>query len=123
VPDPILDGASRLTLITSGGVSWRAGWAADDIVLVDATMRGNTVPAPSGRPAQVRLAETAMQGDPTSLVPLMLWLQLLLILLVAASWAAVRWGGMQVWLIGAPLVFAVMWAASSTAFQLLPNLL
>ena len=50
--------------------------------------------------------ETAMQGDPTSLVPLMLWLQLLLILLVAASWAAVRWGGVQVWLVGAPLVFS-----------------
>jgi len=64
-----------------------------------------------------------MQGDEASLVPLMFWLHLLLILLIAASWATVRWGGVQVRLVGAPLIFAVMWAASTTAFQLLPNLL
>lgn len=123
IPDPLTTGASRLTLVTAEGVSWRAGWAPDTAVYVDATLHGSTQPAPSGRPSAVPRSAQALQGDVGALVPLVLWLQLLLIVLAGASWAQVRWGGAQTWLVGVPLVLAVLWAASNTAVQLLPNML
>ena len=37
--------------------------------------------------------------------------------------AAARWGRWQVWLLGAPIVFAALWGTTAVAVQLLPNLM
>jgi hypothetical protein len=68
-------------------------------------------------------AEQAMAGDPAGLVPLLLWLQLLLVVAVATVWLVIRWGKWQAWLVAAPIVFFAGVMASMSALRLLPNLL
>jgi len=114
---------SRLTLVTTEGSGWRSGWAPDHTVFVDADLKGTSVAAPSGRLAGVPLPEQALQGDPGALFALVLWLQALLLAAVAIVWGRARWGTWQTWLVGVPLVLAVLWGATYTAVQLLPNLM
>jgi sortase A len=123
-PSPLPAGQSRLTLITAVGSGWRSsGWATNEFLFVDATLRGKPVASPGGLPTQVLTSENAMRGDTSVLLPLVLWLQLLLLTVVAVAWASTRWGRWQTWLVGAPAILAVVWVVSDTAFQLLPNLL
>jgi sortase A len=122
VPDPLGAGQGRLTLVTAEGVSWRAGWVPDQAVYVDATLLNAAVPAPSGRPTAVPRAEEALQPDPGALVPLVLWLQVMLLATGAWAWAWLRWGSAQTWLVGLPLILLALWGASQSAAQLLPNL-
>ncbi len=121
--DPLGSDGSRLTLVTAEGVSWRAGWVPNEAIYVDATLQGPTAQTPEDRPTTGVEAENPMQGDPSALEPLVLWLQLLLLVAIAAAWAQARWGAAQTWLVAAPAVIAVLWEASITAIQLLPNLL
>jgi sortase A len=123
LPVPLAGTAGRLTLETSVAAGWRSGWAPSGTVYVDATLQGTAVAIPPGRPASVPAAEAAMAGDTGALMPLVLWLQGLALVALAMVWARVRWGGWQTWLVGGPLVLAALWGVSSTAIQLLPNLL
>lgn len=56
-------------------------------------------------------------------MPLLLWVQALLVVGCTLGWAQVRWGRWQSWLVGVPVLVAVLWSASTMATQLLPNLL
>jgi sortase A len=123
LPVPLANGAGRLTLVTSQASGWRSGWAPSGTVYVDATLQDPPVAIPPGRPAGVPAAETPMQGDSGALVPLVLWLQALVLVALAAVWSRVRWGRWQTWLLGGPLLLAALWGVSTTAIQLLPNLL
>ncbi|MEN3310132.1 MAG: sortase [Micromonosporaceae bacterium] len=123
VPDQLSTGQGRLTLVTAEGVSWRAGWVPNQVVYVDSTLLNTPVPAPSGRPSAVPHAEEALQPDPGGLVPLVLWLQLLVLATGGAAWAWLRWGSAQTWLAGLPLILLALWGASQSASQLLPNLI
>jgi sortase A len=124
LPPPVADGASRLTLVTAQGAGWRSGWAPTGTVFVDATMRGgSTQPIPPGRPAAVPVSSEPMQGDTSSLVVLVLWLQVVILVGAFAGWGRSRWGTWQTWLIAAPLMLAALWGATQSAFVLLPNLI
>jgi sortase A len=123
LPVPLTGSAGRLTLVTSVASGWRSGWAPSGTVYVDATLQSTAVAIPPNRPASVPAPETAMAGDPGTLLPLVLWLQGLALVALAVVWAQVRWGRWQTWLVGGPLVLAALWGMSSTAIQLLPNLL
>jgi sortase A len=133
LPTPLAAGGSRVVLVTSEGSGWRQGWAPDHVVYVDAqlvaTDTGSTssssapVAAPSGRPGAVPSDEQPMQGDTSGLFPLVLWLEALVLLAVGYAWGRGRWGLWQTWLVGAPVVVAVVWGATDCAIQLLPNLL
>jgi len=121
LPQPLAAGQGRLTLITAMGPRFMP----TDILRVDAQLVTDPQPAP-GRivtPAALDPAEQPMAGDPAGLVPLLLWLQLLLVVVVAAIWLALRWGRWQAWLVAFPVVFFVGVMASMSATQLLPNLL
>lgn len=121
LPDPLRSGEGRLTLVTAEGANWRAGWVPDRIVYVDASLQGPAQQAPSGRPTAVPVAETAMRADPDSLISLVLWLQLLAAATAGATWARVRWGGAQAWLVFVPLLLAGLWGVGESAVLLLPN--
>jgi sortase A len=123
LPAPMRPGESRLTLVTAAGSGWRGAGTPNQILYVDATLRGTPVGAPRGMPTAVTPSQLAMHGDTSVLMPLVLWMQLLLVIVVALVWVRSRWGGRQTWLVGAPLILAVLWAVSETAIQLLPNLL
>jgi sortase A len=123
LPGLLPSGGGRLTLVTAEGVSWRKGWAPNRVAYVDATLQGTAQPAPAGRLTGVPKADTALQGDPGALVPVVLWLQVLVAAGLGAAWAQARWGGAQAWLVFTPAVLAALWGATDSALQLLPNLM
>lgn len=123
MPGPAPTGSGRLTLVSAEGVGWRAGWAADRIVYVDANLLNAPAQAPAGRPTVVPEPEVALQGDPSAWITLVLWLQVLAVAAFAASWAVDRWGMPRVWLAFSPIILAGLWGASESVVQLLPNLM
>lgn len=121
LPSPLQAGQGRLTLITGLGPKFMP----TDILRVDAALVTDPQPAP-GRfitAASLDPAEQPMAGDPAGLVPLLLWLQLLLVAVVGAIWLTIRWGRWQAWLVALPVIFFVSVMASMSAARLLPNLL
>lgn len=119
---PVLEpGQGRLTLVTAMGPRFMP----TDLLRVDAELVTPAQPAPPRvlTAASLDPAEQAMAGDPAGLVPLLLWLQLLLIVAVATVWLVIRWGKWQAWLVAAPIVFFAGIMASMSALRLLPNLL
>jgi sortase A len=92
-------------------------------VYVDTTLAQGTVqPAPGGRPNLLDPAAAPMQGDPSALVGLVLWLQALLIASVLIVLGRSRWGRWQTWLLGMPAALACLWGATQACVVLLPNL-
>jgi len=122
LPAPLTAGGSRVVLETSEASGWRAGWAPSGVVLVDATLQGQTQPAIGARLPGVATEEKALKGDTRSLNTLVLWLELLLVTVGAAVLARTRWGRRPAWLVGLPAVLAVLWGTTSAAMLLLPNL-
>ena len=123
LPLPLAPGAGRLTLATVEGASWSNGFTAKNVVFVDATLQGKSQLPDAAYPSTIPASEQLMAGDSSSILPLMLWIQLLFVVACALGWAQVRWGRWQSWLVGVPVLLAVLWSASTTAAQLLPNLL
>lgn len=119
---PALESGSQLTLVTSEGAGWRSGWAPSRAVYVDALLHGKTVPAPATAGVATS-ADGVLAGDSRGLYPLILWLQLLLAAVVGGVWAHRRWGLRQSWIAVVPIVFTALWGASTSVWQLLPNLM
>ena len=121
VPPPLAAGEGRLTLVTAMGPRYMP----TDVLRVDAALVTDPQPAPARvlTAAAMDPAEQAMAGDPSGLVPLLLWLQLLLVVVIAAIWLVIRWGRWQAWLVAVPVIFFVGVMASMSAIRLLPNLM
>ena len=123
VPPPLAAGAARLVLVTSEGDGWRGRWAPDRTVFIDATLTGAAQPNPGGRLGSVTAAEQPMGRDSVSLLPLMLWLQVFVLASAVLVWTWYRWGRWQSWLVGLPVLLAVLWGLAENALALLPNLI
>ena len=123
LPPPLATDASRLTLVTAESSGWKRGWTVESTVYVDSTLVGKVQPAPAGRPVAVPANEQPMARDTSALFPLVLWLQALVLVVIATVWARLRWGPWQTWVVAVPLVVALLWGATNSAFALLPNLL
>jgi len=123
LPSPLASDGSRLELITSEGSGWESGWAPTHLLYVDALLKGQASASPPGRPTAITVAELPMHADTGALVLVVLWLQILVAASLAMVWLALRWGRWQAWLVGVPVVLACLWGMTSTAVQLLPNLL
>lgn len=120
-PPPLEPGGSRLTLATAGG-PW---WAPDQPLFVDALLRGPAA-APVARPitaAALSDSEQLLQGDRGALLPLLLWAQGLLLLVLAYVYLRSRWGRWQVWVAGGPVLLVVGLSVAHQAARLLPNLI
>ena len=122
LPAPLATGAGRLTLVTASGGGALAGWTPRSEVYVDATLVGKALPSAAVLGAVPR-AEQALQPDPSALPVAILWMQLLILAVVAGVWAWFRWGRPQAWLIAGPVALAALWGLSGAAAQFLPNLL
>jgi sortase A len=123
LPPPLASGQGRLTLATTAGGSWRDLGARSQFVYVDASLVSKPVGTPTGMPTAIPNDERPMQGDPGALIPLVFWLQLLVITVLAVIWVRTRWGSWLTWLVAAPVVLALVWVVSEITFQLLPNML
>lgn len=121
-PSTLRAGDSRLTLVTSAGGGWTSGWAPTHAVYVDALLIGKAQPLPAGVPGTVSLASLPMHNDPT-IFPFILWLGGLVLVALAVSWAWLRWGRFETWIVGAPVLLAVLWGTSDAVMRFLPNLL
>jgi len=110
-----------LTLVTSAGSGWLGRWAGNHLVYVDALLQGRAVASPPGRPTAVSPVEYQGRSDPTAWPFIIFWLQALLVASLAIAWLWTRWGHAQTWLVGAPLIFAILWGLSTEAMRLLPN--
>jgi sortase A len=123
LPPTLRAGGSRLTLVTSAGGRWRSGWAPSHAVDVDALLTGKARPVPAGVPAGVSPASLPMHNDPSGTVALIFWLAGLVLLSFTAIWTWLRWGRFETWIVGAPVILAVLWGTSDALMRLLPNLL
>lgn len=123
LPSALLPGSGRLTLITAANTGWRDLWAPTHAVYVDASLEGKPQPTVA-MVATSSDADEPMRGEgAAALVPLVLWLQALVLCVLIAVWAQIRWGARQTWLVGTPVVIATLWGVSGVFMQLLPNLL
>jgi hypothetical protein len=50
-----------------------------------------------------------------------MWLVVLFAGSVTCWWLWSRWGILQTWLVGAPVLFAILWGLSTEMMRLLPN--
>jgi sortase A len=119
-PAPLAQGGSRLVLESSVARGYRSEWAPTESVYVDADLRGT--PFPAGATGPYTPAQRAMVVDKSALQPLVLWLQAFFVIDIVFVWARSKWGAPQTWLVGAPLLLAVMWEVTSVAARLVPNL-
>jgi len=117
----ITRGSGLLTLVTSAGSSRLGRFAADRLVYVDAKLQGMAVGAPHGRPTSVPPDQVPGHNDPSAWPWVVLWLGLLVAGSVTCWWLWSRWGILQTWLVGAPVLFALLWGLGNEAMRLLPN--
>ncbi len=110
-----------LTLVTSTGSGWLGSLAPSHLVYVDAKLQGKDVAAPSGRPVSITPAEIQGHSDPSAWPFVLFWLLALLAGSVALVWLWSRWGFSRAWLIGAPVLFGILWGLSTEVMRLLPN--
>jgi sortase A len=120
MPDvaPVNAGGSRLTLVTAEGDN---PLQPGRVVYVDALLRGD--PVPTGAFSElIPDQEKELAVDVPALLPLVLWMQALLVAVVAMAWARVRWGRWETHMVGLPVVLAVLWYVYEAGARLLPNL-
>jgi len=121
VPAPLAVGAGRLLLATAAGTRFMPS----GVLRVDADLAVAAVSGPARQVTSASLpaAEQMMAGDPGSLGTLVLWLQALVIVTFAATWAWHQWGRAKAWIVCLPPLLLVGLSASAEAAHLLPNLL
>ena len=121
VPPALTAGAGRLVLVTAAGQPYApSGTVRVDADLVEPAVAAPPLVLPAGALAA---SERVMGTDSSSLVSLVLWCQALLISVAAVTWARLRWGRAQTWVVGVPLLLAVGVGVADQVSLLLPNLL
>ena len=68
-------------------------------------------------------SDEALASDPTAWMPLVLWAQALVLAAIGLTWARLRWGARQAWLVGVPTLAALGLAVADQVARLLPNLM
>ncbi|MEU0437348.1 sortase [Streptomyces sp. NPDC006290] len=120
-PAPLDAGKGRLVLLTATGPDFMPG----GVLRVDAEL----VSAAAQTPAAVIRSGTLPESEqplarPGGMPwPLVMWLQALVAVAVAAVWAWHRWGRHQTWIVFAPVVVVLGLQVATRATELLPNLM
>jgi len=110
-----------LVLGTSAGSGALASLSPNRVIYVYAQLEGKADPAPHGRPLSLPAGAPAGQSDPGAWLFFGLWAVALLAATAACWWLWSFWGILRTWIIGAPILFAILWALSEQALRLLPN--
>lgn len=114
IPPPSL-AASVLNLITAS-----PAFGPDRSLIVSADLLSAVQGGAPGY-SLVSDSERGLAGDPAAALPLMLWGQVLLLVLVGATWAYQRWDPWPTYLLSTPILLATLWNVYENAAQLLPN--
>ena len=113
--------AGFLLLGTSGGAVAPGGFTPSHVVYTYAKLQGRVAPTPHRQPHSVPRSELPGYGDSGTLPFAVLWFGLLLAGSAACWWLWSYWGLLRTWLVGAPVLFAVLWGFSTELLRLLPN--
>jgi sortase A len=111
----------RLVLVTSAGPGGVGGLEPSQTVDIEATLQGKAVVAPPHRPQTVALSNVPGQNDPGAWPFVALWLAGLALASAAVWWLWSRWGILRAWIVGAPVLLALLWGLSNEAMRLVPN--
>ena len=138
---PVASGSAELTLISATGSGLLGQVAPSRLVYVDALLQGSPVQPSGQHPEAVPSAELPGHSDPGAWPFVLLWVQALLIAGVGTAVAAWMWsrsgddggdgadvldrrrGMWRAWLLGAPVIFGVLWGLATECSRLLPNIL
>ncbi len=114
-------GGGRLILATADGPPF----APTGVLRVDANLISKPQPAPEMvvSPADIALSEDALGTDAAAWVPLVLWLQALVISAAVLTWLGSRWGRWQTWTVALPVLGYFGLAVADEVARLLPNLM
>jgi sortase A len=107
---------SRLTLVTSD-----PAFTPNRQLMVSARLTGKALPASTGTSAP--LSDQPGHGSHDQAVALLLWCQLLLLVTLAVTWAALRLPGRGLWIGAVPVLLAILWQVFDNLAVLLPNTL
>ncbi|MCU1530274.1 MAG: hypothetical protein JWP75_4037 [Frondihabitans sp.] len=120
-PKALTGRQGRVTLTTAtGGRFSPTGTLLIDADLVSKAYPRPAVVFPSGA---LPASEQSMGSDTSGLFPLVLLLELLLGVVIAATWLWRRWGRWQTWLVATPILLTFGLFAATDLNLLLPNLL
>jgi sortase A len=121
LPPPVATGGGRMILVTADGPPL----APTGTLYVDADLTSKPQPAPAMvlSASNLSSSENAMGNDVSAWLPIVLWMQLLLLITIALSWLWTAWGKWQTWLIAFPVVGYVVVSAADEVTRLLPNLM
>lgn len=112
----------RLTLVTAVGSGPFSRLSPSRAVFVDATLTGKAVVGGAvGTTVATERPMSTHVGSGT-LALLALTLQLLVLTLLAGAWLRHRWSPLGAWIVATPMVLGSLWAVSSLASRMLPNL-
>jgi sortase (surface protein transpeptidase) len=119
IPPQLSSGGANLTLVTAAGLPFMPS----GLLWVDARLRGS--PQPSSPPGltSVPFPERALGRDTSDLWVLVLYLQAVTVVVVAAVFSWRRWGRAQTWIVFFPLLLLLAFEVSSQIDRLLPNLM
>ncbi|MBA2608940.1 MAG: sortase [Actinobacteria bacterium] len=120
-PPALRAGGGRIVLVTANG----ARFAPSGLLLVDADLivPGLGGPGPLFTAKTLPDTEKLMSIDTTTLWRLALWLQALLVVVLAAIWSWQRWNPAKTWIVFLPALLLVGLFTAGEAARLLPNLL
>lgn len=109
--------ANRLVLTTAD-----SGSVAHTTVSVSADLKTAPQPSPGGLPATVPVENGLKANVDATLIPLLLWSQVLLLTSIVGTVAAYRWSRWPAYLCFIPVAIAATWNVYENAAALLPNL-
>ena len=109
---------NRLTLITS-----TPRLRAERRQIVEARLVGRPEGTPPGRSGEMSRAELGLQSDSSSVLPMLLWSELLLLTACGAVWLSGRWGRWTTYLITTPVLMLLILMVFDSATPLLPSTL
>lgn len=118
LPGELADGGSRITLVTAEGSPLPSATVYVDAEVVE----GQVQPDAGMRVSRVPDAQQAFGVDLSGVLPLVLWLEALIVVVGAIVWFRSRIGRWESYLIGAPIVLALLWRVFEQLAGLLPNL-
>jgi sortase A len=122
LPQPAIPAnQGRLVLVTSAGRGGEGGLEPSQTLDMEAILKGKAVAAPHHRPQSVAQSDLPGQTDSAAWPFVALWLAGLALASAAVWWLWSRWGILRAWVVGAPVLLALLWGLSNEAMRLLPN--